>query len=86
CGIPLDETGVGGIRRHLTEYHADVSQCNGNSDLIRCGWNNGTGECGQAVDAVHYARHISTVHLHLGACICEYCGVVFSRLESLKRH
>ncbi|KZT70515.1 hypothetical protein DAEQUDRAFT_689247 [Daedalea quercina L-15889] len=86
CNTWLDDTGPAGVKRHLKDIH-HINR----GDCLRgvrgaCRWEIEGGVCGRVMDLSSYGKHIASVHLKSTAKLCEDCGSVMGRADSLTRH
>ncbi|KAH9926677.1 uncharacterized protein B0H18DRAFT_1005066 [Fomitopsis serialis] len=86
CNVLLDDISTAGIKRHLRDWHGDLSGTS-HKDRRTCMWDDGPANvCGRELDAASFAKHIASVHLKSTAQECEYCHNVIGRADSLARH
>ncbi|KAH9835176.1 uncharacterized protein C8Q71DRAFT_107290 [Rhodofomes roseus] len=86
CNVLLDDISTAGIKRHIRDWHADLSGTS-HKDRRACLWDDGNGSvCGRELDAASFAKHIASVHLKSTAQECEYCHNTIGRADSLARH
>ncbi|KAL6303274.1 hypothetical protein BKA93DRAFT_346220 [Sparassis latifolia] len=84
CGIGLDDLSMGGVERHLRQFHINGEwhrRVKG-----RCLWHEGGTLCGRPMLHGSYGKHISSTHFRATAKFCDFCGGEYARSDVLARH
>ncbi|GBE89052.1 hypothetical protein SCP_1500540 [Sparassis crispa] len=84
CGIGLDDLSMGGVERHLRQFHINGEwhrRVKG-----RCLWHEGGKLCGRPMLQGSYGKHISSTHFRAMAKFCDFCGGEYARSDVLARH
>lgn len=83
CAAGLDDLSIGGMKRHVADFHEDAAKRGG----VTCAWvmENGRG-CDKKMKMTSWPKHLASVHLCSTQRKCGHCDKVICRGDALRRH